>query len=365
MIRHCVAASLLVCLIVRGPVAPALAAQTPAQGPILRGRLVDDAGKPVPGVHVVLYGGLAIRFRGQEAITDTDGRYRFDPLKTGAPMLGEHGRGQFYTGVQFKHDTHVPADGTSWRDIRVPTTDRHEEVLDVTMTRGGKIRGVLVDAENGNPLADQSLRLYNGFLQGKEQGEFFVYATTDKDGRFESDPLLPDHYVVDINENDFQGKYRYPKIGKVKVEAGETAEVKLTTRERPDLQDPFVITGTAKSVDGKSMVYGGVSVRIVDGKETLRSRGGGIDGRNVFGLRFGPTQRGEPTTDAPYGVGTRDIELEAGNNRIGYELAGRTPAEPLRISDDPNQPELDGGIRYILPNRPVKFELIFDKIPKD
>jgi beta-lactamase regulating signal transducer with metallopeptidase domain len=329
-------------------------------GPVLHGRVTDEQGKPIAGVQVDLYSGLATRFRGQETRTDAHGEYRFDPLETGGIMLTDEG-GSYYTGVEFKHDQYVPADGKSWRDIQVPVQANHEEVLDIKMTLGGKVSGTVIDARSGKPVPELGLRIHNGFVHGMEDGDFQVYVTTDKDGAFTSVPLFPGRYVIDINDNNFQRLYSYPKIGAVTIRAGETAKLQLTTEERPDLQDPFQITGMALGEDGQSMVYGGVGVRIVGSDTKLRSKGGGIDGRNLFGLQFGPIERRKPSARAPYGVGTHDIELVGSNRRYGYKLVRRIPSEPLRITDDPDQPELEDGVRYIRPNQPIGFMLVFAK----
>jgi hypothetical protein len=57
-------------------------------------------------------------------------------------------------------------------------------------------------------------------------------------------------------------------------------------------------------------------------------------------------------------VGTVDVELAA--RKPGFKLVKRSPSEPLRITDDPRQPELADGVRYIRPYQPVNFELIFE-----
>ncbi|MCI0335751.1 MAG: carboxypeptidase regulatory-like domain-containing protein [Planctomycetes bacterium] len=331
-------------------------------GPILRGRIIDDAGKPIPGVEIILYGGIATRFRGQETKTNENGEYEFKPLETGAAMARSDNDGPWlYTGIQFKHPEMVPADGKSWRDLRVLNKKEHVEELNLTMTRGGKISGVVLHPDSDQPVPKLDLRIYNGFDEGKETGDFHVYATTGDDGSFTSEPLFPGRYVIDINDNNFAGQSPYPKIGHADVRPGETTNLRISTRELLELQDPFQITGTAIGDDGKSMVYGGVGVLINGGKTNLRSRGGGIDGRNVFGIKFGPVERSEPSENSPYGVGTHDIDLVGNNQRVGYTLIKRTPSEPLRITDDPNKPEVEDGIRYIRPNQPVEFKLIFAK----
>lgn len=347
------------------------------KGPVLRGRIVDDSSNPLHDVQVILFDGSAIRFgfggprartnangiavpfRGQEAKTNANGEYRFDPPKTGGRMSSDKGGSSFWAGVEFKHSQYVPADGKSWRGIEVPLLDRHETVLDLTMTLGGKVSGIVLDSESGEPVPELDLRIHNGFIDGNKDSEFLTYVTTDGAGGFTSDPVFPGQYVIDINNGDYQGKYHFPKIGRVVVKAGETAELRMITRERPDLQDPFRILGTAIGDDGQTMMYGGVGLRIAGSDNRLRTRGGGIDGRNVFGLTFGPIERTESSENSPYGVGTHDVELFGINERFGYKLVARAPSEPLRITDDPNRRELEDGIRYIRPNQTVEFQLVF------
>jgi beta-lactamase regulating signal transducer with metallopeptidase domain len=332
-------------------------------GAVLEGRVTDEYGKPLPGVQVKLYSGIGSRWLGQETTTDAQGDYRFDPLETGGAMGGtKDSDPSWYTGVVFKHYLYVPADGKSWRDITVPMKKGHVEVFDMKMTRGGKIDGYIEDDQTGKPAANLDLRIHNGHATGKKDGDFHVYATTDDKGRFLSDALMPGKYVVEINDNNFRGKDRYPKIAEARVESGRTSHVQAVTCEMTQLQDPFQIMGKALGDDGKSMIYGGVGMRLKDGKGKLRTRGGGIDGRNVFGLIFGPIEREKVTEDSPYGVGTYDVELFGNNKRDGYELVSRTPSEPLRITDDPNQPELEDGYRYIRPNQPLELQLVFKKV---
>jgi hypothetical protein len=73
-------------------------------------------------------------------------------------------------------------------------------------------------------------------------------------------------------------------------------------------------------------------------------------------------ERGKVSDGTPFGVGTHDVELVGNNPRFGYKLVKRTPAEPLRITDDPRKPDVENGIRYIRPNQPVEFQLLFAKI---
>ena len=324
-------------------------------GPVLNGKLTDQEGQPIEGVKVVLYGGVATRFRGQEATTNSKGEYEFKPLKTGAMVLGDDAA-SYMTGMQFIHDTYVPADGKSWRDIRVEISKETIKQFDLAMTQGGTINGTVIDDETGKPLADLGLRIHNG-QRRSNTGTYLKYATTDAQGRFESGTLFPGRYVIDVNDNDFRGK-RYPKIGTANVTAGNTSTIKLTSSEDPTLIDSFRITGTAKDADGQPMTYGGIGVHTKTGGK-LRTSGGGIDGRGVFHLRFGPVDRVAVSPQSPLGVD--EAELVITGHKKGYRLVKRTPAEPLRLTDDPNQAEVENGIRYVHPDRPLKLELIFER----
>lgn len=335
----------------------------PEKKPVFYGRITDTEGKPIPDVEIQLYSGVATRFRGQKTTTDADGKYRFDPLKTGTAIIlndkPEEMRAYQHFGVQFHHPQYVPADGQSWRDLSLQLKEPYQEEFNLKMTRGGFIKGTVVDPQTGKPMPNLDLRIGNLFFLNDKRNWFMVYTTTDEAGQFTTAPLFPGKYLIEINDSNFSSEYRYPKIGSAQVEAGKTTTLQLTTNAEKIYQDPFQITGTAKGDDGISMVYGGVGIRLSSNDKKLRTRGGGIDGTNGFGIRFGPIDRDAASETAPYGVGTHDVELFGENRRFGYKLISRTPSEPLRITDDPNQPELKDGIRYIHPDKPIHFELVF------
>ena len=335
----------------------------PEKNTVLSGRITDTEGKPIPEVEIQLYNVVGSGFRGQKTTTDADGKYRFDPLKTGAEIISlealKDKTRNYYIGLQVGHPEFVPADGQSSRDLSLQLKEPYQEEFNLKMTRGGFIKGTVVDPQTGKPMPDLDLRIGNSFFLKDKSNTFLVYATIDKSGQFTTAPLFPGKYLIEINDSNFSSEYRYPKIGSAQVEAGKTTTLQLTTNAEKIYQDPFQITGTAKGDDGKSMVYGGVGIRLSNNDKKLRTRGGGIDGTNGFGIRFGPIDRDVASETAPYGVGTHDVELFGENRRFGYKLISRTPSEPLRITDDPNQPELKDGIRYIHPDKPIHFELVF------
>jgi hypothetical protein len=198
------------------------AQQPDKQGPILTGRVVDEAGRPLPGVRIILYNGLCSRWKGQEATTDQDGRYRFDPLRTGAMIEdGPSGRWDWRPGMRLEHPTHASADGKSWWDIRVPGIDRKEHVQDFEMVPGGRLAGRVLDPKTKAPLKRLGLNI--GSPTGRNP-RFHVYARTDDGGRFISEPLFPGEYVVDVNSAELG----MPVLGKVQIEAKKTLEMEFS-----------------------------------------------------------------------------------------------------------------------------------------
>ncbi|QDU12288.1 Regulatory protein BlaR1 [Gimesia maris] len=335
----------------------------PQKKPVLHGHITDTKGKPIPDVVVQLYSGVATRFRGQKTTTDADGKYRFDPLKTGTAIIlddtPEDKRAYQHFGVQFQHPEYVPADGQSWRDLSLQLKEPYQEEFNLKMTRGGFIKGTVVDPQTGKPMPDLDLRIGNSFFLKDKRKTFMVYATTDEAGQFTTAPLFPGKYLIEINNVHFQGRYRYPKIGSARVEADKTTELKLTSDLAKMFQDPFHITGDAVVKDGQSITGGRVEMRLVNSKNKMRNQEGVINRLDNFGLQFGPVERGEVSEKSPYGVGTHDVELFCKYQRMGYKLVSRRPSEPLRITDDPDMPFLKDGIRYIRPNESINFMLVF------
>jgi hypothetical protein len=173
-------------------------------------------------VKVVLYSGLATRWKGQEATTDHDGRYRFDPLRTGAMIKDEpSGRWDYEPGMRLLHPTHISADGKSWWDIRVPGIDRKEHAQDFKMVPGGRLAGRVLDPRTKTPLKRLDLNI--GSPTGRNP-RFHVYARTDDEGRFTSEPLFPGEYVVDVNSAELC----MPVLGKVRIEAKKTLEAEFS-----------------------------------------------------------------------------------------------------------------------------------------
>jgi hypothetical protein len=152
------------------------------RGPALEGRISDEAGRPLHGAKVILYGGMATRWKIAEAETDAEGRYRFDSVQSTLIKDSKTGRWGQYVDVRVEHPTHVEADGRSWRDVRIPGIAGHVETLDLKLTPAGHIDGLLKDGWTGEPLKKLDLRIMTPPGSHGHGATFHAYATTDDRG---------------------------------------------------------------------------------------------------------------------------------------------------------------------------------------
>jgi RNA polymerase sigma factor (sigma-70 family) len=92
--------------------------------PELRGTLTQD-GKPVANVQIVLYGGVATRWKIAHSYSNALGRYRFENVQSGT------------MGLKIEHPALVPAVGKNWRDVKVSPKLGTVQTLDLALTDGG------------------------------------------------------------------------------------------------------------------------------------------------------------------------------------------------------------------------------------
>src|SRR5262245_11206474 len=75
-------------------------------GPALEGRITDETGRALRGAKVILYAGIATRWKIAEAETDADGHYRIDSVQSTLVKDSRSDRWDQYVGVRFEHPTH-------------------------------------------------------------------------------------------------------------------------------------------------------------------------------------------------------------------------------------------------------------------
>jgi len=146
MIANALCAAIALCLVGCGTTKPVPVDQS--LRPILTGVVTDSSGQPLPDVEIILYGGLATRWKTGSTRTDKNGQYTFDPCnRHGAMILDEENkRWDYFIGMTVVHPGFKSVDGKDWWDVRVPQIDRHVVKQDF----------VLQPEENSDSIAEQA-----------------------------------------------------------------------------------------------------------------------------------------------------------------------------------------------------------------
>jgi len=131
----------------------------------ISGRIIDDAGAPVPSVSMYSWGAGG---RNVRASSDRDGRFTLADLPEGDYQ------------VQFDSNKHMPKS----ERMTAGTTDS-----EIVMTRVGKISGKIVQASNQQPVIDFSLFIQNGNRNNGNGPEYRRFH--HEEGIFELDGAHP------------------------------------------------------------------------------------------------------------------------------------------------------------------------------
>jgi beta-lactamase regulating signal transducer with metallopeptidase domain len=240
------------------PDAPGKVAIELEPGHRIRGRVVDEAGKPIRGVGVYFADGnrgSGMEFGGK-ATTDADGRFEFDSLPTGSPFnLVANG----YSEIE---GTKLPLDGD-------------EEVV-VTMRAEGVIKGRVVDAETGNPISPFNVRItfspdrrpdepghsLSGPRATSPEGEQFA----TPDGAFVLADLIRDMPLqVTVLADGYENQVERRIVAQSAANA-ETAQFRMM---RLDASKNFTISG--RIVNESEEPISGVELRLISARE-IRDR---------------------------------------------------------------------------------------------
>jgi protocatechuate 3,4-dioxygenase beta subunit len=213
----------------------------------------DPDGKPVAGATIEPKGvetpGAVVPERlakliGEETVTDANGRavmtaFLAEEVNSVVVTAPEYGRQKFYFG---------------YRNI---TTD--VKVLGLLpMTR---LKGRLT----GDPALiggrELSITVANP-ANGGSWATSLEQATTDAEGRFEVDGLVPGYLGVS-NERDINAPFYFQTEQGVMIEAGKTKEIELAPKKAVKLSGVVREKGTEKPIPGVGLVVAGPGVGIV------------------------------------------------------------------------------------------------------
>jgi protocatechuate 3,4-dioxygenase beta subunit/peroxiredoxin len=195
----------------RGVLMTALVERSDAEGTIkmkrvgaIRGRVVDEQGKPIPGAKVAASlvferpeGGATWQTLDRRLETDVNGRFDVATAVSGV-----------------KYSVEASADNFGRRQSEVPSVPENGayEVPDAVLPVADQIVEGTVTDEDGNPVSGVRLNCY-----GSTQPE--RNTTTDAQGRFRLDKIVAGELYISANRQGAQGGYEY---GNVRAEGGDT-----------------------------------------------------------------------------------------------------------------------------------------------
>lgn len=237
--------------------APAAMAEDAEATASIAGTVVRAAdGAPVAGAQVEAWAEDGIGHGSAE--TQADGSYLIEGLVAGDYEISFAAAGQGLVR-QYWNGAHV-----GWELERVPVADGEAVVgIDAALVAGGSISGTVTREPDGAPLAAASVSV-NG-----DAGSFAA-GSTDENGAYRIDGLLPDDYVVSFSAADgglvreyWDGVHELSQAGRVTVVAGEdSAGIDAS------LQTGGSISGTVtRSADGSPVAGASVQVSEVAGSD--------------------------------------------------------------------------------------------------
>lgn len=173
-----------------GDAAPVAEDATALRRSTIRGQVVDDQGKPIPGMIINLNSMDADNPNSQRVSTDVDGRFETRDLAAGSYFL-------FVQETKgFVRDS--VADG----DDRSQTVFRVGDDVTIRMRRGGVVTGTVVDA-NGAPVVLSIVRFYRvrdrdgrRLRDGVDIDSWIPFVFTDDRGVYRAYGLSPGGYLV-------------------------------------------------------------------------------------------------------------------------------------------------------------------------
>ncbi|AGC41487.1 hypothetical protein MYSTI_00128 [Myxococcus stipitatus DSM 14675] len=198
----------------------------------ITGRVMDSAGRPVPGLHLELERDTPEEPVEYELLEGTfsgrDGRFVLD-----APEPGEY-------RVRIREDDFLPARVA----VKAPFAN-----LDITLSGGASVEGTLTDAR-GQPIPGFHVSVIPLAEEGSDQVNLMEATTTDAQGRFHRKGLLPGRYrVLAERATDSVDQTVWTE-----VEVTKDAVVKVALR-RPE---EHAVEGVVVDVDGQPVERVGV-----------------------------------------------------------------------------------------------------------
>jgi hypothetical protein len=186
---------------------------------VLKGRITDENGKPIPDVVITIYSGYRTVWPVKTILTNAKGEYQFDPSICGGMVSGDFTVSWYSVKMKPYHPRYASTKGTLMWNFNVFKTKDNIATKDFTMVRAGSLSG-FIRSKGAHPVGNIGLRIIA--IDGRKTFPC-RYITTDGNGYFAVHGLYPRKYEIDIDTI----KPVYPIISTVKVEADRITNVPL------------------------------------------------------------------------------------------------------------------------------------------
>lgn len=219
-----------------------------ARGPVVHGRVVDEAGQPVAGV--------AVRWNPVDW-SQLGGMVTFAPLLIQAlegfdfPKTGGDGRfeaGAFPGDPDYEITAYKPGYQEKSFDWN---PDEHGEEIEIVLARGGSAAGVVKNAADGEPLTSFTIATTDRIeAQGQAPGRWNPFSggqlVEDPEGRFHIDSLRAGSVDLTFSAPGFAES----DLEDVQITAGETTEGLVVELELGGLVRGRVVNEEGRAVAG-------------------------------------------------------------------------------------------------------------------
>jgi protocatechuate 3,4-dioxygenase beta subunit len=339
------------------------------EGLTIAGQVVDQAGRPVPGLVVTLVRAGHTSHQNPRATTDAEGRFRIESLDDA----------QWNLVVQVGSSEFIPEVGT-------PVTAGDQDVR-IEMQKGGHIKGEVYDPE-GKPAPQAQITWQAEAVPGQQGGGRYANARTDADGRFTLRGLQPGLFGTLHVFPDSSKPTEAMRAMIERVRVG-TADVRV------DLDRGLFIEGTVVLPEGEALgplslfIQGkganqqlGASTQVKEGafklgpvpagEYLLRAMGGGLPQQDpidvvapstdvVVRLQRGVPLAGKLLVDDPQDFIGQFIHYDADGNVTGNQGFGFSQDGAFRVA----LPEDAAGLLYVGSNKDDRMAVLKSVKPSD
>ena len=262
------------------------------QGLAIRGRVRSSAGGPIADAEIATGS--------------------FDMMRGGVMVDTRSGPdGSFVLAGVLPGPTQVNVKASGYASVNAKTMTAGEEPVDVILTPGGSIGGLVVE-EDGRPI--DSYRIVGNAAKGKPWEGRVEKSVGSADGRFVLEDLAEDTYVLQVFVPD-----RAPAtVPGIRVVAGRTGDAGTIRVPRGGIVRGTVVDATGDPVIGATVKAYGAAQDMMEWRDTLQALS---EPSGAFEIKGVPEGRRQIVATHPdYAVGDALVDVVAGKGPVETRL---------------------------------------------